>query len=78
MDLMWKAQGACRLVDPDLFYPVSDAEAGPAKAVCGSCGVRDRCLEHALSTREFEGVWGGTTGTERRAMYRRRRAAMTA
>jgi WhiB family redox-sensing transcriptional regulator len=74
MDLSWKSNGACRWVEPDLFYPISDGDAGPAKEVCASCGVQARCLEFALASREWEGVWGGTTGTERRAMLRRQRA----
>jgi WhiB family transcriptional regulator, redox-sensing transcriptional regulator len=74
VDLTWKAEGACRMVDPDLFYPVSDAEATPAKLVCGGCCVQERCLDYAVDAREFEGVWGGLTGSERRALHRRRRA----
>ena len=73
MDLSWKADGACRWVEPELFYPVSDADAGPAKRVCSSCPVQQRCLDFAVDAREFEGVWGGLTGTERRALHRRRR-----
>jgi WhiB family redox-sensing transcriptional regulator len=73
MDLSWKSDGACRWVDPDLFYPISDVDAGPAKAVCSDCPVMERCLDFALSIREYEGVWGGTTGTERRAIARRNR-----
>ena len=73
MDLRWKADGACRWVDPDLFYPVSESDAAPAKQVCSQCAVQARCLEFAVETREFEGVWGGLTGTERRAVHRRRR-----
>lgn len=73
MDLTWKTSGACRWVEPELFYPVSDAEAGPAKQVCGTCAVQERCLDFALDSREFEGVWGGLTGSERRALHRRRR-----
>ena len=68
MDLTWKAQGACRWVDPELFFPTSDLEAEPAKRVCAGCVVRQRCLDHALATREAEGVWGGLTPAERRAM----------
>ena len=68
MDLTWKAQGACRWVDPELFFPISDVEAEPAKRVCAGCDVRQRCLEHALANREGEGVWGGFTPGERRAM----------
>jgi WhiB family transcriptional regulator, redox-sensing transcriptional regulator len=78
VDLSWKASGACRWVDPELFYPVSESDAGPAKAVCARCEVRGECLEFALSTREWEGVWGGTTGTERRALVRRRRQPVSA
>lgn len=78
MDLTWKAAGACRWVDPELFYPVSESDAGPAKAVCASCAVRAACLEFALAAREWEGVWGGTTGTERRSLARRRRVAVSA
>jgi WhiB family redox-sensing transcriptional regulator len=73
MDLSWKVDGACRWVEPELFYPSSDADAEPAKQVCVTCAVRERCLGFALDSREFEGVWGGLTGTERRALHRRRR-----
>ncbi|MCU1379698.1 MAG: WhiB family transcriptional regulator, redox-sensing transcriptional regulator [Acidimicrobiales bacterium] len=73
MDLSWKARGACRWVEPELFYPVSDADADPAKRVCASCAVKQQCLDYAVDSREFEGVWGGLTGNERRALHRRRR-----
>jgi WhiB family redox-sensing transcriptional regulator len=73
MDLTWKLAGACRNASTDLFYPVSDADAAPAKAVCESCRVREQCLEYALSTREPEGIWGGCTFVERRSILRRRR-----
>ena len=73
MDLTWKVDGACRWVDPELFYPASDAEAEPAKAVCGACAVQQRCLDFAFEAREYEGVWGGLTGSERRARQRRER-----
>ncbi|MBW8827717.1 MAG: WhiB family transcriptional regulator [Acidobacteria bacterium] len=79
MDLSWKTAGACRWVEPELFFPASDADAGPAKAVCTGCHVQERCLEYALANREYEGVWGGTTGPERRSILRRRRStALTA
>lgn len=56
-----------------VFYPASDEEALPAKAICGECPVRETCLEYALSRREPSGVWGGTTEAERRRIIRRRR-----
>jgi WhiB family redox-sensing transcriptional regulator len=41
--------------------------------VCASCDVRVACLEHALSIREKQGVWGGATERERRRIIRQRR-----
>ena len=73
MDLTWKLAGACRFASTDLFYPPSDADAGPAKAVCDSCHVQPQCLEYALSVKEPEGIWGGHTFVERRSILRRRR-----
>ena len=73
MDLTWKVAGACRFASTDMFFPTSDADAGPAKAVCETCHVQGSCLEYALSTREPEGIWGGQTFVERRSILRRRR-----
>jgi WhiB family redox-sensing transcriptional regulator len=73
MDLSWRHRSACRGVDPDVFYPVSDEAAEAAKAVCATCPVRQPCLEYALVKRERDGVWGGATERERRRMIRQRR-----
>ena len=69
----WRKRAACRGVDPEVFYPVTDEEAGVAKAICSTCPVREACLEHALSAREREGSWGGATERERRPKPERRR-----
>ena len=74
MDLSWKVEGACRWVEPELFFPVTDAEAERAKLVCAACRVRETCLDYAVSVRDFDGVWGGLTGSERKALDRRRRS----
>ncbi len=71
--LVWRQRAACRGVDPDIFYPMSDDDAGDAKAICGQCPVKGACLEWALTSREKEGVWGGATERERRRIIRRRR-----
>jgi len=73
MSATWRKHAACRGIDPDVFYPVSDEEADEAKAICDQCAVRESCLEHALSHREREGIWGGTTERERRRIHRQRR-----
>lgn len=72
-DIVWRQLGACRGLDPGIFYPESDDDADQAKAVCAECGVRVACLEHALASREKVGVWGGATERERRKIVRQRR-----
>jgi len=72
-DLTWRNSAACKGLDATHFYPLDDAEAEKAKAICSSCLVQDRCLEFALGTREKDGVWGGHTERERRRIIRQRR-----
>ena len=74
--MSWRESAACRDVDPDLFFPIGTGgltlvQIGEAKAVCARCPVRERCLEWALDVGQVEGVWGGTTESERRATRRR-------
>lgn len=78
MNLSWRQRGACRGLDPAIFYPPTDEEGTEAKAVCAACAVREACLEFALETREAEGIWGGTTGRERRRILRQRRKTAAA
>jgi WhiB family redox-sensing transcriptional regulator len=69
----WRQYARCLGVDPELFYPTSDEHADVAKAICMVCPVREPCLEHAITAREKQGVWGGLTERERRRMIRQRR-----
>jgi WhiB family transcriptional regulator, redox-sensing transcriptional regulator len=73
MNQSWRQFAACRGLDPEVFYPVTDEEADIAKTVCRGCPVRQPCLEHALTVREKDGVWGGATERERRRIIRQRR-----
>jgi WhiB family redox-sensing transcriptional regulator len=72
-DIMWRELGACRGLDPTIFYPDEDDDSSDAKSVCAECRVRVTCLEFALSHREKQGVWGGATERERRRIIRQRR-----
>ena len=72
-EIVWRELGACKGLDPSIFYPDDESEANDAKAVCAACGVRVACLEYALQSREKQGVWGGATERERRRMVRQRR-----
>lgn len=73
MDHSWSARAACHGLDPTIFFPADEDDAGPAKAICATCAVREPCLENALGEREREGIWGGCTERDRRRILRRRR-----
>jgi WhiB family transcriptional regulator, redox-sensing transcriptional regulator len=69
----WRDDAACRDADPDLFFPIGTTgpalrQIGEAKRVCRTCPAQTQCLAWALDNRVIDGVWGGTTGEERRAM----------
>jgi WhiB family redox-sensing transcriptional regulator len=76
----WMTEGNCAGVDPELFFPQRGESSEDAKAVCRGCLVRAECLDYALSINERNGIWGGTSERERRAIrrqwagHRRRRA----
>ena len=71
----WMLRAACREADSDLFFPVGTDGPGAvsvseAKAVCLRCPVREQCLAYALTHGCLDGVWGGLTERERRALRR--------
>jgi WhiB family redox-sensing transcriptional regulator len=71
----WFDDAACRDAPTEVFFPVSESQAGEAKAICAACPVREACLEYALETRPGDGVWGGLTASERHRLIRRRQKA---
>ncbi|BBJ46905.1 hypothetical protein SSPO_096230 [Streptomyces antimycoticus] len=81
----WCVRGLCLREDPDLFFPIGNVNSGPvavqtdeAKAVCRRCPVMAHCLEWAVDAGPVEGIWGGTTEGERRALRRRAARGSTA
>lgn len=59
--------GPCADEDPELFWPISDnqeRQIAKAKTVCAGCPVLAECREFGMT--QPEGIWGGTTATERR------------
>jgi WhiB family redox-sensing transcriptional regulator len=64
----WQALARCAEVDPDAFYPDKGGSTRQAKKICGSCEVRQTCLEYALKHDERFGIWGGTSERERRKL----------
>ncbi|MFJ4695815.1 WhiB family transcriptional regulator [Streptomyces sp. NPDC088766] len=74
----WRETASCRYEDPDLFFPIGNSNSGPslmqtdeAKAVCRRCPVMEKWLSRAIGADPVEGIWGGSTESERRAMRRR-------
>jgi WhiB family redox-sensing transcriptional regulator len=64
----WRDHAACRGLDPEIFFPGSSERVkfDIAMSVCGECPVRTQCLDAHLM--ENEGIWGGTSGKQRKAM----------
>ena len=81
--LDWRRQAACRTMPAEMFFPVGSTglaveDVQAAKSVCGTCEVRTRCLDFALTSRQEFGVWGGTDEDERRLMLKAARAGRSA
>jgi hypothetical protein len=74
----WREDAACRGIESSVFFS-PDGERGHARAqresraqrICQDCPVLRRCRDHALTTGEPYGIWGGMTETDRRRHARR-------
>jgi WhiB family redox-sensing transcriptional regulator len=66
----WHADAACKEHPEVAFFPPLGETAEAARAVCAGCLVRVECLAAALEEPLTQGVWGGTTVAERKAMRR--------
>lgn len=78
----WRARAACRVGDPDLFFPAgtegpSARQIEEAKAVCRRCPVAEACLTYAFTARIGDGIFGGLTWGERRSIQRSRSRGRT-
>lgn len=65
----------CQEAPDTFFYDHGDKnkvyKIKTAKKICDDCPVKFLCLEYALESNEQEGIWGGLTANERRAVRRR-------
>lgn len=79
----WRDDAACVGHDPEIFFPESKVggrhrgldrsrRVRQAQAICATCPVAAPCAEEALTTTDYrlEGIWGGTTDEQRKAMRR--------
>lgn len=68
----WRDAAACADSDAEFFPEPADVAAiAAAKAVCADCPVAGECLTWAIEANQLDGIWGGYTPTERRAIRRR-------
>ena len=56
----------------DIFFPERGRNNNIARAqrICARCPVREECFVHGMNNDE-RGIWGGTTGRERRQLKMR-------
>ncbi len=66
----WREAALCAQTDPEVFFPPVGSSGEMARRICRQCPVTAECLEVALSrpAHSDEGIWGGTSPRERRAL----------
>ena len=80
----WRSLGACQEHPIELFFHSEDTPRGQrrrnereAVSICGDCPVLQTCRDHALSTGERYGVWGGLTENQRLRILSRNRSLVS-
>lgn len=65
----------CADADPELFFPDYEGDrttylrqVAEAKKTCGDCWIKEDCLKYAMQYPDLQGVWGGTTAHDRKAL----------
>lgn len=63
-------QPPCALNDSAIWFPVTETPESTeqAKNLCHTCKIMDSCLADALERDDRNGVWGGMSTPERRAL----------
>lgn len=81
----WRESAACAGQPVEWWYPSGPDSTrtkisnrivdAPGIPICRTCPVRLACLDHAISTREPDGIWGGLTPASRDHHHERRNRA---
>lgn len=64
----WMADALCQEYERGAFFSSSPKVTGLAKQICSRCSVQTECLEYAMADAAIQGVWGGTSGRDRRRL----------
>ncbi|MGQ4340346.1 WhiB family transcriptional regulator [[Kitasatospora] papulosa] len=78
MNQTWENEALCAQTDPESHYPEPGGSSRDAKRTCLACPVRPECLEYAVTTEQYWGVWGGVSQHELRRLIRAQRAKAAA
>lgn len=66
---MWQDKANCLTTpDPSIFFSAKKRDKATAVALCAECVVKSECLAFAIAMQSVDGIYGGTTGDERRRM----------
>ena len=57
--MTWRSQAACQGKPVDWWFPSEHGSSTLAVHICRACPVQYECLEHALTSPERHGIWGG-------------------
>jgi WhiB family redox-sensing transcriptional regulator len=67
----FREEANCADTDPEAFFTEAGSSTYPnvllLKRICGSCIVKNECLDYALK-HEVLGYWGNTTEFQRRKL----------
>ena len=66
--LWWYDQAMCKGASSSVMAPTRGESVAEALALCSTCPVLVPCRKYALATPGLIGVWGGTTGRDRRRL----------
>lgn len=70
----WMDRAECLGMPGEIFFPERGESVDMARAICAECAVRELCRRWADEHDERLGIWGGSTGDERRRARRQQRA----
>lgn len=74
----WMTAATCAQIGGDMWFPekgVNGTTIAMVKAMCAECPVRLQCLEWAIETESWDGVFGGLSSKQRRKVVRDRKEA---
>ncbi len=79
-DLKWMEPGNCKRLSKEkqADFFASDARGiKRAKKACEGCPILEPCLEYALTHNIEHGVWGGTSGRQRKEIHKQQKLVNT-